>query len=218
MLTDSPAWTALRRHHDQMRAVHLRDLFARDPSRFEQFTLRLGDLLVDVSKHRITEETLRLLHALARQQQVEQWRDRMFAGDKINVTEKRAVLHVALRNRSNRPVLVDGKDVMPEVNGVLARMRSFTDRLRSGEWRGHTGERITDVVNIGIGGSDLGPVMATDALRPYWQEGLRAHFVSNVDGTHLVETCKPLHPESTLFIVASKTFTTQETLMNARSA
>src|SRR5438477_7600222 len=138
MLTDSPAWTALRRHHDQMRAVHLRDLFARDPSRFEKFTLRLGDLLVDVSKHRITEETLRLLYALARQQEVQQWRDRMFAGDKINVTEKRAVLHVALRNRSNRPVLVDGKDVMPEVNGVLARMRSFTERLRSGEWRGHT--------------------------------------------------------------------------------
>ena len=217
MLTDSPAWTALRRHHDQMRAVHLRDLFARDPSRFEKFTLRLGDLLVDVSKHRITEETLRLLYALARQQEVQQWRDRMFAGDKINVTEKRAVLHVALRNRSNRPVLVDGKDVMPEVNGVLARMRSFTERLRSGEWRGHTGERITDVVNIGIGGSDLGPVMATEALRPYWSS-LKAHFVSNVDSTHLAEAVRELDPARTLFIVASKTFTTQETLMNARSA
>src|SRR5204863_3469575 len=132
-------------------------------------------------------------------------------------TEKRAVLHVALRNRSNRPVLVDGKDVMPEVNGVLARMRSFTERLRSGEWRGHTGERITDVVNIGIGGSDLGPVMATEALRPYWSS-LKAHFVSNVDSTHLAEAVRELDPARTLFIVASKTFTTQETLMNARSA
>ncbi len=142
----------------------------------------------------------------------------MFAGDKINGTEGRAVLHVALRNRSNRPIVVDGKDVMPEVNAVLAKMRAFTDQVRSGAWKGHTGKRITDIVNIGIGGSDLGPVMATDALKPYWHPEMRAHFVSNVDGTHIAETFKELDPEQTLFVIASKTFTTQETLMNARSA
>ena len=217
MLTDSPAWKALRRHHEAMREVHLRDLFARDPQRFEKFSFRLDDLLVDCSKHRATEETFRLLLDLARQQRVEEWRNRMFGGEKINVTEKRAVLHVALRNRSNRPILVDGKDVMPDVNAVLAQMRGFTDKLRSGAWRGATGEKITDVVNIGIGGSDLGPVMATQALKPYWAQ-ITPHFVSNVDSTHLVETVKPLDPARTLFIVASKTFTTQETLMNARSA
>jgi glucose-6-phosphate isomerase len=217
MLTQSPAWIALQKHQQEMREVQMRTLFAQDPQRFDRFSLRLGDLLVDYSKHRITEETLRLLFALARQQRVEELRDRMFAGEKINVTEKRAVLHVALRNRSNRPILVDGKDVMPEVNGVLERMRSFTDRLRSGAWVGHTGQRITDVVNIGIGGSDLGPVMACEALKPY-QSAVRPHFVSNVDGTHFVETVKELDPARTLFIVASKTFTTQETLLNARSA
>jgi glucose-6-phosphate isomerase len=218
MLTQSPAWSTLQRHHERMRDVQLRDLFARDPERFGKFSARLGDLLVDYSKHRIEEETLRLLFALARQARVEEMRDKMFAGEKINVTENRAVLHVALRNRSNRPILVDGKDVMPEVNQVLLRMRRFTERLRSGAWKGATGARITDVVNIGIGGSDLGPVMASEALRPDWQEGLSAHFVSNVDSTHFVETVKHLDPASTLFIVASKTFTTQETLMNARSA
>jgi glucose-6-phosphate isomerase len=218
MLTQTSAYRALSRHHERMRDVQMRELFARDPQRFQKFSLRLGDLLVDFSKHRIEEETLSLLFALARETKVLELRDRMFAGEKINVTENRAVLHVALRNRANRPILVDGKDVMPEVNAVLARMRAFTERLRSGEWRGATGSRITDVVNIGIGGSDLGPVMVTEALRPDWQEGLRAHFVSNVDSTHLAETVKRLDPASTLFIVASKTFTTQETLMNARSA
>jgi glucose-6-phosphate isomerase len=196
----------------------MRRLFAEDAMRFDRFSIDLGDVFVDYSKNRVTVETMRLLVALAEQQKVGEWRDRMFAGDKINGTENRAVLHVALRNRSNRPILVDGKDVMPEVNAVLARMGRFTAALRSGAWKGWTGKRITDVVNIGIGGSDLGPVMACEALRPYWQEGLRAHFVSNVDGTHFVETVKPLDPETTLFIVASKTFTTQETLMNARSA
>jgi glucose-6-phosphate isomerase len=217
-LTRSPAWLDLQRHLEAQRDVHLRALFAEDPGRFDRFSLRLGDLLVDCSKHRVTQETMRLLFALARQADVEGWRDRMFRGEKINGTEDRAVLHVALRNRGNRPILVDGKDVMPEVNAVLARMRDFTGRLRSGAWKGHTGERISEVVNIGIGGSDLGPVMASEALRPYWQEGLSAHFVSNVDGTHLAETLKKLDPARTLFIVASKTFTTQETLMNARSA
>jgi glucose-6-phosphate isomerase len=217
-LTESSAWKALVLHHETMRAVHMRALFEKDPDRFSRFSTSHGDLLIDYSKHRIVEETLRLLFALAEQAGVGPARDRMFRGEKINRTEDRAVLHTALRNRSNRPVLVDGMDVMPEVNAVLAKMRRFTEAVRSGTWKGHTGKRITDVVNIGIGGSDLGPVMATEALRPYWQVGLHAHFVSNVDGTHLAETVKDLDPESTLFIVASKTFTTQETLMNARSA
>jgi glucose-6-phosphate isomerase len=217
-LTDSPAWKALARHHASMREVHMRTLFDKDPERFARFSTTLGDLLVDYSKHRITDETLKLLLDLGREAKVAEWRDRMFRGEKINATEDRAVLHTALRNRSGRPVIVDGKDVMPEILDVLARMRVFTDALRTGSWKGHTGKRITDVVNVGIGGSDLGPVMATEALRPYWQVGLRAHFVSNVDGTHLVETVKDLDPETTLFIIASKTFTTQETLMNARSA
>jgi glucose-6-phosphate isomerase len=217
-LTTSPAWKALETHHAEAKDVHMRALFAEDRERFARFSLEACELFIDYSKHRITKDTMRLLFALAEQQRVTQSRDNMFAGEKINGTEGRAVLHVALRNRSNRPIVVDGKDVMPEVNAVLAKMRTFTEQVRSGAWKGHTGKRITDVVNIGIGGSDLGPVMATEALRPYWQKGLRAHFVSNVDGTHLVETVKELDPESTLFIVASKTFTTQETLMNARSA
>jgi glucose-6-phosphate isomerase len=227
-LTDSPAWRALAAHHTQMKDVHMRTLFAEDPTRFDHFSLTFGDVLVDYSKHRVTHDTMKLLFALAEQAKVPDWRDRMLRGDRINGTENRAVLHVALRNRSNKPILVDGKDVMPEVNETLARMKRFTERLRSGEWTGHTGKRITDIVNIGIGGSDLGPVMATEALRPYWQghastgpsnrAALHAHFVSNVDGTHLAETVRSLDPESTLFIVASKTFTTQETLMNARSA
>jgi glucose-6-phosphate isomerase len=217
-LTQSPAWQALKTHHATTKDVHMRSLFADDPKRFERFSIEQGDLFVDYSKHRVTDETMKLLFSLARQAKVEEWRDKMFSGAKINRTEDRAVLHVALRNRSNRPIVVDGKDVMPEVNAVLGKMRDFTSRVRSGEWKGHTGKRITDVVNIGIGGSDLGPVMATEALRPYWQKGLRAHFVSNVDGTHLAETVRELDPAQTLFIVASKTFTTQETLMNARSA
>ncbi|HEY8041866.1 MAG TPA: glucose-6-phosphate isomerase [Polyangiaceae bacterium] len=217
-LTESPAWKALAQHHAAMRGASMRDLFAADAGRFERFSVEVEDILVDYSKHRVKDETMSLLFALAKQARVLEWRDRMFAGDKINGTENRAVLHTALRNRSNRPVLVDGKDVMPDVNGVLARMRQFTDGVRSGAWKGHTGKRITDVVNIGIGGSDLGPVMAAGALKPYWQPGMRAHFVSNVDGTHLAETLKEVPPEQTLFVVESKTFTTQETLMNARSA
>jgi len=216
-LTESPAWRVLAKHFADVRELTMLSLFT-DEKRFERFTLGHEDLLLDFSKNRVTGETLDLLIGLARQAEVETWRDRMFAGEKINRTENRPVLHVALRNRSNRPILVDGKDVMPEVNAVLAKIRAFTDRVRSGAWTGFTGKRITDIVNIGIGGSDLGPVMATEALRPYWQEGLSVHFVSNVDGTHLAETVKHLDPASTLFIVASKTFTTQETLMNAHSA
>ena len=217
-LTSSPAWQALARHHETVKDKPMRALFEGDPRRFERFSVKVDDLLVDYSKNRVTDETMKLLIGLAEQADVGGFRGKMFVGERLNGTEGRPVLHVALRNRSNRPILVDGKDVMPEVNAVLAKMRVFTEALRNGEWKGHTGKTITDVVNIGIGGSDLGPVMATEALRPYWKEGLRAHFVSNVDATHLVETVKGLDAERTLFIVASKTFTTQETLLNARSA
>jgi glucose-6-phosphate isomerase len=217
-LTESPAWKALAAHASTTRGATLRDLFARDPARFDGFSLEVGDLLVDYSKNRVTADTMRLLFDLARQARVFEWRDRMMSGDRINRTENRAVLHVALRNRSNRPILVDGTDVMPDVNAVLAKMREFTEAVRSGAWKGHTGKRITDVVNIGIGGSDLGPTMASLALFPYWQPGLRAHFVSNVDGAHIVDTLADLSAETTLFVIESKTFTTQETLMNAHTA
>ena len=217
-LTGSPAWTQLVQHKATIEATTMRALFAQDPGRATRMSREACGLYVDYSKHRSTDETLMLLLALARQQGVETWRDRMFAGDKINGTEGRAVLHTALRNRGGTPVRVDGEDVMPLVMGVLTKMRAFTDRLRSGAWKGHTGKAITDIVNIGIGGSDLGPVMVTEALRPYWAAHLDVHFVSNVDGTHVAETLKRLDPETTLFIVASKTFTTQETLTNATSA
>ncbi len=217
-LTSSAAWRALERHAEAMAEVHLRDLFAADPGRFESFSLRLDDLLLDYSKNRITGETLRLLLDLAHQADLESWRARMFAGERINVTEDRAVLHIALRNRSDRRVLVDGQDVMPAVNGVLARMHGFSERVRTGAWRGTTGQTITDLVNIGIGGSDLGPLMVCEALKPYQRPDLRPHFVSNVDGAHLVHTLEGLDPARTLFIVASKTFTTQETMTNAASA
>jgi len=196
----------------------MRDLFKQNPKRFEEFSLTVEDILLDYSKHRITKETLAQLFQLARDSNIEQWRSRMFSGEKINITENRAVLHTALRNRSNTPVLVDGKDVMPDVNAVLAQMRSFTEQVRGGQWTGYTGKRITDVVNIGIGGSDLGPVMACDALKPYASPDLKAHFVSNIDGAHLMRVLENCNPETTLFIVASKTFTTQETMTNAHSA
>ncbi|WP_142847862.1 glucose-6-phosphate isomerase [Telmatospirillum sp. J64-1] len=217
-LTSLSSWKALAAHAQEVADTSMRDLFAADSERFQRFSLRLDDFLLDYSKNRITEKTVSLLCDLARERGLEDWRDRMFAGEKINNTEGRAVLHVALRNRSDRPVLVDGRDVMPEVRRVLAQMRRFAEAVRSGAWTGATGERITDVVNIGIGGSDLGPVMATQALTPYHQKGLTVHFVSNVDGTHLAETIKSLDPARTLFIIASKTFTTQETIANARSA
>src|SRR3954451_10194288 len=216
--TQLPAWKSLGAHFTEVSLLHQRDLFKKDPGRFEKFHLRFNDVLLDFSKNRITEKTLPLLYQLAREAGLPAMIEKMFTGQKINTTEDRAVLHVALRNRSNTPILVDGKDVMPEVNAVLAKMRDFTERLRSGAWKGHTGKTITDVVNIGIGGSDLGPVMVTEALRPYWKADLRVHFVSNIDGTHIAETVKHLDPERTLFIVASKTFTTQETLTNAKSA
>ncbi len=217
-LSRSAAWRALQDHHRKIDSVHMRELFAQDAQRYEKYSLQFEDILLDYSKNRITDETLSLLISLARKAQLNDWIERMFTGEKINFTEHRAVLHVALRNRSNSPICVDGEDVMPQVNRVLARMRTFSESLRNGDWRGYSGKAITDVVNIGIGGSDLGPVMVTEALKPYGKPGLNAHFVSNIDGTHIVETLKPLNPETTLFIIASKTFTTQETLTNAHTA
>ena len=216
--TTLPSWQLLLKHFESIRPMHMRDMFAADPARFSRFSLEACGLLLDYSKNRITEETMRLLFGLARECHVEEWRDKMFRGELINSTEQRAVLHIALRNRSNRPILVGGKDVMPEVNAVLRHMREFSDAVRLGKWKGYSGESITDIVNIGIGGSDLGPVMVTEALKPYCRSDLRAHFVSNVDGTHIVETLKRLRPARTLFIIASKTFTTQETLTNAVTA
>ena len=216
-LTHSSAWQALTDHYFEIRDAHMRDWFAADPDRFRRFSRRFGDLLLDFSKNRITGETLALLLDLARERELPAWIERMFRGERINFTEGRPALHVALRNRSNRPIEVDGADVMPEVNAVLAQMRTFSNRVRRGEWRGYDGAPITDVVNIGIGGSDLGPLMVTEALKPYGGP-LRAHFVSNVGGAHIHETLKALDPARTLFIVASKTFTTQETLTNARTA
>ncbi len=217
-LTHQTAWKALIKHRKDMESVHMRCLFEKDPDRFEKFSLRLEDLLFDYSKNRITEESMGLLMALAREAQLNTWIEAMFGGEKINFTEDRAVLHVALRNRSNRPILVDGEDVMPEVNLVLKKMRRFTERLHNGILTGFTGKKITYIVNIGIGGSDLGPVMVTEALRPYWIPGIVPYFVSNVDGSHITETLKNCDPETTFFIIASKTFTTSETLANAETA
>jgi len=216
--TTTTAWKALSAHHDEVGDLQMRDLFREDSDRAARFTLTLGDLLFDFSKNRITDQTISLLTELCEECGVRDWITRMFSGAAINETEGRAVLHTALRNRGDRTVTVDGVDVMPDIRRVLSQMRAFTTAVREGDWIGHTGRPITDVVNIGIGGSDLGPVMVTEALRPYWKQGLRAHFVSNVDGTHLSEVLRQVQPETTLFIVASKTFTTQETLTNARSA
>ena len=217
-VTSLPEWQNLEQHFEATKGLEMRDLFAQDPERFKKLSLEFDGLLFDFSKNRITDETLPLLRKLAVKRDVPGWAKKMFNGEKINITEDRAVLHIALRNRSNRPIYVDGKDVMPEVNAVLDHMKQCSDCVRSGEWKGYTGKSITDFVNIGIGGSDLGPVMVTEALKPYSKRDLKAHFVSNVDGTHMAETLKALNPETTLFIVASKTFTTQETMTNAHSA
>ncbi|EFA1829981.1 glucose-6-phosphate isomerase [Escherichia coli] len=216
--TQTAAWQALQKHFDEMKDVTIADLFAKDGDRFSKFSATFDDqMLVDYSKNRITEETLAKLQDLAKECDLAGAIKSMFSGEKINRTENRAVLHVALRNRSNTPILVDGKDVMPEVNAVLEKMKTFSEAIISGEWKGYTGKAITDVVNIGIGGSDLGPNMVTEALRPY-KNHLNMHFVSNVDGTHIAEVLKKVNPETTLFLVASKTFTTQETMTNAHSA
>jgi len=217
-LTHSKAWQSLKAHFDEVRALQMRDMFAADPQRFEKFSVHFNDILLDYSKNRVTEETMRRLFQLAREANVAGWARRMFNGEHINFTEDRAVLHVALRNRSNTPMMVDGEDVMPEVNRVLEKMRRFCIKIHTGIWKGHTGKAITDVVNLGIGGSDLGPFMVTEALKPYARGDIQVHYVSNVDGTHVAEQIKKLDPETTLFIVASKTFTTQETLTNAHTA
>lgn len=216
-LVETKSWKALLRHRKVMEKTTLRQLFTEDKRRFDRFSLRFGDMLLDYSKNRATEETMRLLFDLAREAGVEEYRNRMFAGEKINFTENRAVLHIALRNLDNDPILVDGVDVMPEVNRVLEQMRRFSDAVRSGRWKGYTGKKIRHVVNIGIGGSDLGPVMICEALKHY-QDGPEPRFVSNVDATDFVEKTRGLDPAETLFIVASKTFTTQETMTNAATA
>src|SRR5579862_1187887 len=215
--TTTQAYKYLADHFIDITSKNLKDLFKSDPERFNKFSLRFNDILVDYSKNRIDEETVALLIQLAKECRVKEATEAMFSGEKINATENRPVLHVALRNRSNKPIYVDGKDVMEDVNRVLQQMKSFSESIISGSWKGFTGKAITDVVNIGIGGSDLGPVMVTEALRPY-KNHLNMHFVSNVDGTHIAETLKPLNPETTLFLIASKTFTTQETMANAHSA
>lgn len=210
------AWNALEQHKAD--TLNIPQLFSEDSSRFDKYSLRFeNELLVDFSKNAINEKTLTLLRQLANECGLESAKNAMFSGKKINRTENRAVLHVALRNRSNTPIAVDGKDVMPEVNAVLAKMKAFSERVISGEWKGYTGKAITDVINIGIGGSDLGPYMVTEALRPY-KNHLNMHFVSNVDGTHIAEVLRKVNPETTLVLVASKTFTTQETMRNALSA
>jgi glucose-6-phosphate isomerase len=216
--TTTRSWQNLSAHFQEFGRTHMKDLFTADPERFQRFSVRFQDILVDYSKNRITNETVQLLLDLAEEVGLSEAIDKMFSGDKINETEGRAVLHTALRNRDSRPVLVDGQDVMPQVNAVLKKIKRFSAKIVSGEWKGYTGRRISDIVNIGIGGSDLGPVMVTECLRPYAKEGISTHFVSNVDGTHLVETLRRLDPETTLFMIASKTFTTQETMTNAFSA
>jgi glucose-6-phosphate isomerase len=216
--TKTSAWAKLSNHYEAMKTAQMKQLFEENPHRFDQLSLQFQDILLDFSKNIITQQTLDLLLELAEETKVQQAIEQMFAGVKINQTENRAVLHIALRNRSNSPIMVDGADVMPEVNKVLDQMKNFSEALRSGQWMGFSGQPIKDIVNIGIGGSDLGPVMVTEALRPYWKEGLKVHYVSNVDGTHIAETLKRVDPETTLFMIASKTFTTQETMTNAFTA
>ncbi len=217
-LINTPAWLALQDHFELVKKTHMLDLFEQDEQRFSRYSIQFKDMLLDYSKNRVTDETLGLLFDLARQQQVEEWRDRMFSGEKINTTEGRAVLHTALRNRSNKPVYVDGENVMPGINAELEKMRIFSEKVRSGSWKGYTGKAISDVVNIGIGGSDLGPNMVSRALSPYAKDHFNVHFVSTVDGMQIQQMLRDLNPESTLFVVASKTFTTQETMTNALTA
>ena len=216
--TESGAWKSLQEHYQTIKDTHMKDMFDQDPQRFSKFTIAFEDILLDYSKNRITGETMRLLLTLAEETEVKDGIEKMFSGDRINATENRAVLHTALRNRPENPVYFDGRDVMGDVKEVLEQVRIFSDKIILGTWKGYTGKAITDIVNIGIGGSDLGPVMVTEALKAYKKTHMNAHFISNVDGTHIVETLKNLDPETTLFMIASKTFTTQETMTNAHSA
>jgi len=215
---NTDAWSKLHEHYEVMKHVHMRDMFHDDSRRFEKFSLQFEDIFVDFSKNIITAETLSLLRALAEEMNVRTSIEEMFSGERINETEDRPVLHVALRNRSDNPLMVDGRDVMPDVNAVLDQMKTFADKVAGGQWKGFSGQAITDIVNIGIGGSDLGPVMVTEALKSYAKPNLNVHFVSNIDGSHIAETLKRLSPDTTLFMIASKTFTTQETMTNAHTA
>lgn len=215
--TETTAWRNLEMHFLLMQATHLKELFEEDPDRFKKFSIQFNDLFLDYSKNIVSEETLKYLVDLANEIDLHSAIQAMYSGKAINQTEGRAVLHIALRNRKNEPILVDGEDVMPQVNKALEQIKRFSTRLLNGEHKGYTGKKITDIVNIGIGGSDLGPLMVTEALKPYWA-GITPHFVSNVDGTHMAETLKKVNPETTLFIIASKTFTTQETMTNAETA
>jgi glucose-6-phosphate isomerase len=216
--TETAAWQSLLKHKLLFENVQTKDLFFNDKDRFKKFSLQLEDILFDYSKNLVTENTNEILLELARECKLEEARAAMFDGEKINGTEDRAVLHTALRNFSGKPVLVDGKDVMPEIQQVQQQMKAFCDKVHSGEWKGYTGKKIKYIVNIGIGGSDLGPVMVTEALKPYWQEGIHPYFVSNVDGTQIVEILKLVTADKTIFMIASKTFTTQETMTNANTA
>lgn len=216
--TTTAAWKKLEEYYFGFEGTHMKELFANDAERFKKYSLKFEDILLDFSKNIVDDTVRELLVELASECGLKEAIKNFFSGEKINATEDRAVLHVALRNRGNTPIIVDGKDVMPEINAVLDQMKDFSEKIISGEWKGYTGEAITDIVNIGIGGSDLGPLMVTEALKPYKKENINLHFVSNVDGTHIAETLKLVNPETTLFIVASKTFTTQETMTNANSA
>ena len=217
-INKSSSWKALNSHFEEIKSIHMRDLFSNDNDRFNKYHIQYEDFLVDFSKNRITDKTLNLLLSLAKEAKLEDWRDRLFSGDKINFTENRSALHIALRNRSNNPILLDGKDIMPNVNKVLGQMKSFSNDVRSGKTKGYTGKKIKSVVNIGIGGSDLGPAMICEALKSYGTKDITPYFVSNIDGADIAQTLEACDPETTLFIVASKTFTTQETMTNAYSA
>ncbi|MEW8245484.1 MAG: glucose-6-phosphate isomerase, partial [Candidatus Thiodiazotropha endolucinida] len=217
-INQTDEWMALEKHWAEVEPLQMRDLFQQGPERAEQMSIRQCGIMLDYSKNRINARSMNLLLELAQAVDVDGWRRRMFSGERLNITENRAVLHVALRNRSNQPIWFDGEDVMPSVNAVLQRMEALSESVRCGDWKGYTGKPISDVVNIGIGGSNLGPLMVCEALKPYQKPDLRMHFVSNVDGTHIVDTVSALDPETTLFIIASKTFTTQETLTNAVTA
>lgn len=216
--TSTSAWQQLQDEYDNMRKLHLRDLFEDDADRFHKYSISAPEILVDFSKNIIADSTLQLLYNLAAECEVSAAIESMFKGESINETEQRAVLHTALRNMSGKPVSVEGEDVMPLIQKELHHMKDFSEKIHSGAWTGYSGKKITTIVNIGIGGSDLGPVMVTEALKPYWIDGIKTFFVSNVDGTHITETLKSIDPEETLFLIASKTFTTQETMSNAYTA
>src|SRR5436190_7871038 len=215
---NTSAWRSLQEHFSEMKSVHIKELFKADPERFSKYSISNRDIVFDYSKNFISEKTIQLLLQLANESKLKDGIDAMFNGEKINESEDRAVLHTALRNLSTEPVFAEGKDIMPEARKVIKQMKKFCGRVHDGRWRGYTGKRIRYIVNIGIGGSDLGPLMVTEALKPYWVDGIQTYFVSNVDGTHIAETLKKVKPERTLFLVASKTFTTQETMTNAHTA